>query len=111
MKSQEVSWERGRTLFLNLIGYSTKGRIFDWLLTVRELDFSKTDLVNCSGVNKKEGFKVAKWMIKNKYIIPSKKIKNNKIQLYKLNRKDEKIKNLIKLFDSCLIKDIKRRLK
>ena len=111
VKSKELSWGKERTLFLNFIGYSVKGRIFDWLLTVRELDFSRTDIVNCSGVNKKEGFKIVEWLIKNNYITPSRKIKNNKVQLYKLNKNKKIINLLINVFDECLKDDIKIRRK
>lgn len=101
-KSKEVNWERGRTIFLDVIGYSVKGRILDWLITIRGMDFSKTDIVNCSSVNKKNGFKVAEWLIKERYIIPSRKLK--KAQLYKLNTKDDVVKALINLDNKIINK-------
>ena len=110
VKSREISLERGRTIFLDEIGYSTKGRILDFLLTGRLFDYSKTDIAEGSGANKGKVYKIIDSFIKKGYLIESKKIisRGRKIQLYRLNDKNDIVKALINLEDEILKIEVKR---
>lgn len=113
VKSKEVSWERGRTIFLDEIGYSAKGRVLDYLLTGRELEYSKTDIANGSGANRLKVFGIINSLIKKNQLIPSKKVKHGVmgIQLYKLNENNDIVKALINLENAILRNELKRGIK
>ena len=103
--------EKPRTIFLDMVGYSVKSRIWDWLLTFGELGFSKTDMVYCSGVQKDKGYKAVKWFEKERLILPYKKIRKGKVyvQLYKPNYKDIRIKALKNFFNGIIKYEFKGR--
>jgi len=90
-----------KTLFLDFVGISSKSKFWDTLLTWVGFDFTKNDVVNVSGINRQNGYKIVKWLIKNKYIIKSGR-KYRGRGMYKLNIKDRKIIALKRLFNECL---------
>ncbi len=76
-------------------------KILEYLITIREVDFSKTDVINNSKVGRATFYKVWNNLLEEKIVVPSRKI--GKIQLYKLNVEDNKVKKLIELYDSILL--------
>lgn len=92
-----------KTTFLDFVGYCPKTRVWDYLLTLGELDFSKNDIIEGTDIKKEKVEDIVKWLIENNLIIKSRKLK--KIQLYKLNMKDKRIKTFYKLDTYCMVLD------
>ncbi len=92
--------KRDKTKFCDLIGYSPESKIIEYLLEIREMDFTFNDIVTVIGVNRKRAYQILGLHLKQGIVEKSRKIKY--IQFYKLNRKDKNVKNLVKLFDGII---------
>ena len=86
-----------KTLFVKFLGDSPKIRVLDMLITGRELDYSISDIAEQAGIGRATFYRMMNELIRNKIIIATRKFGN--IQLYKLNKKNEFIKEIIKLYD------------
>ena len=85
-----------KTLFVKFLGDSPKIRVLDMLITGRELDYSISDIAEQAGIGRATFYRMMNELIRNKIIIATRKFGN--IQLYKLNKKNEFIKEIIKLY-------------
>lgn len=86
-----------KTLFVKFLGDSPKIRILDMLITGRELDYSISDIAEQSGIGRATFYRMMDELLKNKIIMLTRKFGN--IQLYKINLKNEFVKELVKLYD------------
>lgn len=93
------------SIFIKYLGNSPKIRILDYLLTVRELDFSLTDIAENSGIGRATLYRLLDDMIKEKIIIPTRTV--GRAKLFKLNMENPQIKQIMKLYDSLLLQNIK----
>ncbi len=82
-------------------------RLWDYLLTERELDFSITDMAENAGIGRATLYRIWESLISNEIIIHTRDI--GKAKLYKLNTKSEKIKKLIEIYDMIILEDLKKR--
>ena len=97
--------ESNKFLFIEFMGDSPTIRVLDYLLTERELDFSITDIAVNAGIGRATLYRIWDDIIKNKLIIPTRVI--GKAKLFKLNAKNERVKNLIELYDMLTISELK----
>ncbi|MAG16332.1 hypothetical protein CMO88_04690 [Candidatus Woesearchaeota archaeon] len=97
------------SMFIELLGDSPNVRVLDYLITERNLDFSKTDMARNAGVSRATLYRLWKDLIKNKIIIHTRII--GRAKLYKLNASLPHIKKLIEISDMQVIEELKRRSK
>jgi DNA-binding transcriptional ArsR family regulator len=93
------------SIFIRYLGDSPKVRILDYLLTVRELDFSLSDIAENSGVGRATLYRLLDNMIKEKIIVPTRVI--GKAKLFKLNTQNPYVKEIVKFHDGLLLKNIR----
>jgi DNA-binding transcriptional ArsR family regulator len=86
-----------KTLFIKFLGDSPKIRVLDMLITGRELDYSISDISSQAEIGRSTFYRMMDDLLKNKIILATRKFGN--IQLYKLNLRNEYIKELVKLYD------------
>ncbi|MBI4159301.1 hypothetical protein HY500_03520 [Candidatus Woesearchaeota archaeon] len=94
--------QKDKTLFCDLLGYSPESKIVEYLLEIREDRFTFNDVVIAVGLNRKRAYAILRNHLKIGLIEKGEKVKQ--IQFHKLNKKDERVKLLSKLFDK-IIKD------
>lgn len=92
--------KRDKTILCDLIGYSPESKIIEYLLEIREHEFTFNDIVTALSLNRKRAYEILRLRLKQGIVEKSKKVKH--IQFYKLNRKNQIVKILIKLFDSLI---------
>ena len=98
-----------KSLFIEFMGDSPTIRVFDYLLTERDLDFSITDMAKNSRISRSTLYRIWDDLIKNKIIVPTRTI--GKAKLYKLNKELSVIKKLIEIDDTLILNDLKKRSK
>ena len=85
------------TLFVEFLGDSPKIRVLDMLITGRELDYSISDIAEQAGIGRATFYRMIDELLKKKIIMPTRKFGN--IQLYKINLKNEFVKEFVRLYD------------
>tara|TARA_R100001530_G_scaffold103174_1_gene71799 strand:- start:889 stop:1194 length:306 start_codon:yes stop_codon:yes gene_type:complete len=96
----EKSLIKDKTLFCNLVGYSRESKILELFIEVREHQYTFNQVINILKINRQEGYAILRRFKKEGILIEVEKIKQQRY--HKLNNKDPRTKNLIKLFDSVL---------
>lgn len=86
-----------KTLFVKFLGDTPKIRVFDMLITGRELDYSISDIAEQAGIGRSTFYRMLDEFLANKVILPTRKFGN--IQLYKLNIENEFVLALVRLYD------------
>ena len=86
--------------FCEIFGASPRNRVIEFFLELRDLDYSVGDLARETELNRATTYNVMEELIKNKYIIPTRKVSGS--QLYKLNESKKEVKILIKVFNLVL---------
>ena len=99
--------KKEQSVFVAYMGDSPMVKILDYLLTERHLDFSITDMAENAGIGRATLYRIWDSLIKNEIIIPTRTI--GKARLFKLNTTDEKIKKLIVLHDTIIMREIKKQ--
>ena len=97
-----------RSLFIEFMGDSPTVRIFDYLITEGELDFSITDMAENAGVGRSTLYRIWDGLIENNIIIHTRDI--GKAKLFKLNAKDQRIKKLIEIYDMLVLDELKKKV-
>ncbi len=97
------------SLFVNFIGESPTVKVLDHLLTVREVDFSITDLAENAGIGRATLYRIWNDLMKNEILIFTRVI--GKAKLYKLNMENPKIKKLAEMYDLIILENLKSRSK
>ncbi len=90
--------EYGR--FCEIFGEIPKNKILEFLLEMRELDFSIGDIARETRLNRATTYNIMEQLIKNKYVILTRKVSGG--QLYKLNMDKREVQLLIKIFNLIL---------
>ncbi len=95
------------SLFIDFMGDSPMVRVFDYLMTEAELDFSKTDMAENAGIGRSTLYRIWDQLIENKIILHTRDI--GKAKLFKLNTKDPRIKKLMEIFDMLILDALKNK--
>jgi hypothetical protein len=96
-----------QSLFIAFIGDSPTARVFDYLMTERDLDFSITDIAKNAKIGRATLYRIWDNLIQYKIILPTRKI--GKAKLFQLNVEDPKIKKLIEIDDLLIKADLTKR--
>ena len=97
---RNVKLGRDRTYFCDFIGYSTESKILEYLLELRDIEFTFNDIITALSISRQKAYQILNYLFKEEIIIKSRKVKH--ISFYKLNTKNKQIKIMIQLFDSIL---------
>jgi len=85
----------GNSIFIEHFGDYPKIRVLDFLIESEDLDYSMTEIMKNSNVGWTSFKGIWKNLLKNKVIIPTRKIGNAK--LFKLNTENEFVKKLVEI--------------
>lgn len=96
-----------KTLFIRFIGDTPYTRIFDFLITGRDFDYSLTDIATKAGVSWSTLHRIFPEFMKNKIVKETRTI--GRAKLYKLNLENTLVKNMIKLYDSIIINNLEQK--
>lgn len=97
------------SIFIKFMGDSPTIRVFDYLMTERDLDFSISDLARNSNISRATLYRIWKNLIKFNIIIPTRRIGNAK--LFQVNKKNKKIKKLIEIDNLLVLDELKNKNK
>ena len=96
-----------KTIFMKAVGNSPKVKVLEFLIEGRELDYSLSDIAECSGIGRTTLFRIWNDFGKLKFVKQTRTIGNSK--LFKLNLENKFIKKLVELFDSLILDSLKER--
>ena len=97
------------SLFIKFMGDSPTIRVLDYLLTVREVDFSITDIAENAGIGRATLYRSWEDLINNKILISTRTI--GKAKLFKLDLANPKIKKLAEIYDMLILEELKKERK
>ena len=98
-----------KSLFLKKQGASPKNKVLDFLITYSELDYSLKEIAKHSEAGYSTVKLLIKKLVKDKWIIPTRKI--SKIKLYKLNVNNPEVKKFIEFYWEVIENEIKGKEK
>lgn len=90
-----------KTLFLNFFGTGQKSKLLEYLALNRDFELSASDLQRGIKISHITLLNLWKELKQDKIILPTRTIGRSK--LYKLNKEDQRVKQLLKLFDMILL--------
>ena len=93
-----------KSTFLDFIGDTPSTRLWDFLITGREFDYTLTDLAENAGISWSTLHRIMPNFEKNKVVVQTREI--GRAKFYKLNQANEEVKKLIVLYDSLLEKHL-----
>lgn len=96
-----------KSIFIEFMGDYPMIRVFDYLLTERDLDFSITDMAKNSGIGRATLYRIWDSLMKNKIIVHTRDI--GKAKLYRLNKGNPVIKKLIEIDDMLIMQELKKK--
>lgn len=85
-----------KSIFLKKQGASPKNKVLDFLITNSELDYSLKEISKYSGAGYSTVKLLIKRLVKDKWIVPKRKI--SKVILYKLNTENPEVKIFIEFY-------------
>ena len=88
--------------FCEIFGVNPRNRILEHFLACDVLEFSIGDVAEETELNRATTYNVMGELIKEKFVIPTRKLSG--IQLYKLNKNKKEVKILLKAFSMVLKK-------
>ena len=98
-----------KSLFLKKQGANPKNKVLDFLITYSELDYSLKEIAKHSEAGYSTVKLLIKKLVKDKWIIPTRKI--SKIKLYKLNVNNPEVKKFIEFYWEVIENEIKGKEK
>lgn len=98
-----------KSLFLKKQGASPKNKVLDFLITYSELDYSLKEIAKFSEAGYSTVKLLVKKLVKDKWMIPTRKI--SKIKLYKLNVNNPEVKKFIEFYWEVIENEIKGKEK
>ncbi len=96
-----------QSLFIGFMGDSPTIRVFDYLLTERELDFSITDIAKNAAIGRTTLYRIFDNLVTHNIIVPTRII--GKAKLFRLNTQNNKIQKLIEIYDMMTIHELKKK--
>ena len=94
-----------KSIFLKKQGETPKNKVLDFLIVHSELDYSLKEIANYSGAGYSTVKLLVKKLVKDKWIVPTRKI--SKVKLYKLNVTNPEVKKFIEFFWEVIENDVK----
>ena len=94
-------------MFIACMGDSPTIRVFDYLLTERDLDFSLTDIALHARIVRATLYRILDNLIQYQLIAPTRIV--GRAKLYKLNKENSVIKKLIEIDDMLIKKELRMR--
>ena len=88
--------------FCEVFGVNPRNRVLEFFLTFRSFDSGIGDIAEETGLNRATTYNVMEELIKEKYVIPTRKVSGT--QLYKLNKEKNEVNILLKAFKMVLKK-------
>ena len=98
-----------KTLFRTVVGDSPTSRVMELLITGREFDYSLSDIARNSSIGWTSLHRIWDSLEKNKIVVHTRNI--GKAKMYKLNMENRIAKELVRLYDTILLKENKKFLK
>ena len=98
-----------KSLFLKKQGANPKNKVLDFLITYSELDYSLKEIAKHSEAGYSTVKLLIKKLVKDKWVIPTRKI--SKIKLYKLNVNNPEVKKFIEFYWEVIENEIKGKEK
>lgn len=92
-----------KQILIRMLGNSPKVRILNYLIRVRGLDFSMSDIARNSNVGWATLNRLWKEFAELKVVIPTREI--GKAKLYKLNEENPAVKELIEVYKKLLVQE------
>lgn len=92
--------------FIEFVGDTPVTRLFSFLITGRDFDYTLTDLATKAGISWTTLNRILPKLVKNKMVIETRKI--GRIRLYKINDKNEIVKKFIELYQKILVSQLKK---
>ncbi len=92
-----------KLIFIKMLGNSPKVRILNYLIRVRGLDFSMSDIARNSNVGWAILNRLWKEFAELKVVIPTREI--GKAKLYKLNEENPAVKELTEVYKKLLVQE------
>ena len=86
-------------MLLKVIGDAVENRIIDFLIEGIGLDYTKKGIADSCGISRPTLYKILPGMVKEGTVKPTRVI--GRVQLYSLNKENEKVKALLKLEGFC----------
>jgi len=93
-----------KSLFVKLLGNSPYIRLLDFLLTYRGFDYSKKEIAKNANVSYNTLNSFWREMISNGIIVKTER--KGRQDVFRLNKENKIVKNLIALFDNITIESI-----
>jgi hypothetical protein len=93
--------KKEESVFLEVMGNTPRYRVWDFLLTFREVDYTKTQVAECTETSKVAVFTVWNELVKFNIIKKTRSI--GKGQYFKLNIENPIVQNMIRVYD-CILK-------
>lgn len=90
-------------IFVRMFGDTPKVRILNYLIRVRGLDFSKSDIARNSNVGWATLSRMWNEFVELKIVVPTREI--GKAKLYTLNENNEAVKELIVVYKKLLVQE------
>lgn len=97
-----------RSVFLEREGYTPKNKVLDFLIISSDFDYSLKDIANYSKVSYPCMKQLKKELIKDKWIILTRKV--GKAQMYKLNLKNKKVQKFVDFFWAVVNEEVEKEL-
>ena len=97
------------TIFVKALGNSPVIKVLDFLLEGRNLDYSLTDIAENSNIGWTTLHRIWDNLEKLKIVQHTRII--GKAKLYKLNQETPAVRQLIQLYDTLLVRGMKKRLR
>ncbi|MBW2967435.1 hypothetical protein KY362_03030 [Candidatus Woesearchaeota archaeon] len=87
-------------VFCEVYGKTLRNRFLEYLLEMGDLDFAVGDMAQEIGVSRPKAYDIMKLLEQEGYVRKARTVSGT--QLYVLNKKDGKVKLLLKSFKECL---------
>lgn len=94
-----------KSIFLEKQGKSPKNKVLDFLITYSDLDYSLKEISRYSGAGYSTVKLLIKKLVKDKWVIATRKI--SKVKLYKLNTNNPEVKKFIEFYWEVIESEIK----
>lgn len=98
-----------KSIFLKKQGESPKNKVLDFLIVHSDFDYSLKEISEYSGAGYSTVKLLVKKLVKDKWIIPTRKI--SKIKLYKLNINNPEVKKFIEFFWEVIEQEVEGKHK
>lgn len=92
------------TKFTRVLGNSPKIKVLEFLIEGRGLDYSLSDIAEGAEIGRTTLFRIWSDLVALKMVKQTRTIGNAK--LFRLNRENERVNKLIKLFDAIVIEPL-----